>query len=61
MNDNVDSNDELARLCGNAAKELKEARQGFEVNFRENGLEHLRNAMEYIEVLTSLLDSNLHE
>lgn len=45
----------LARLSGWAAKEFKEARQGFETEFEENGLEHLEAAMGYVSEINALL------
>lgn len=54
MNKDLELNN-LARLSGWAAREFKEARQGFETKFEENGLDHLEAAMKFVEEIFSLI------
>ena len=47
----------ITELCLLAAKELGEAAEGFRLDYDENGLEHLHDALEYVEKLNSLIAS----
>lgn len=48
-------NKELIEACLWAAKEFKEAAQGFEAAFEENGHEHLSEALAYVKEITHIL------
>lgn len=47
-------NKKLIEACFWAAKEFKEAAQGFAADFEENGIEHLEEALMYVEEITRI-------
>lgn len=48
---------QIMELCAQAAGELREAVEGFRLDYDENGFEHIQSAMEYVKELLLLTPS----